>query len=270
MERLVGGSLVRNLVVHLRKGEETDVDAVSRLCHTVGTRVVRPLAETLVAEDNARAIRRLRELLFGFGAAGRESVERLKLSPNPAVRRTAIDLLRMFGGDDALAELTTMLEDADPQVQREAVRAIVHTGSPQAFSVLQHALMSGGAGGSILQELLAMRDDRVVPLLCSILTRTIPRGSAVETHAQIIEALGSLGDHPESARALRMVLYRGQWWAPFRTAALRKAAAAALRRIGTPATLGILDEAAKTGSRRVRTVARAHARTTASRQREHV
>ena len=270
MTALVGGALVRNLVVHLRKGDNFDTEPVSRLCHTVGTPIVPRLTEALVHEDNTRAIRRLRELLFGFGAAGRESAERLKLSPNPAVRRTAIDLLRMFGGEEALAELTTMLEDADPQVQREAVRAIVHTGSAEAFAVLQRALTSGDAGSAILQELLGMRDDRVVPLLCSVLARDTPRGSTVETHAQIIDALGGLGDHADSARALRTVLHRGQWWAPLRTAALRKAAAGALRRIGTPATLAILEDTAKTGNRRVRAIARAHTRVAQPRQRQHV
>ena len=260
LDAMMSGALVRHLVAHLRKAEDADVEPISRLCHTVGTRIVRPLAEVLVSEDNTRSVRRLRELLFGFGAAGRESVERLKLSPNPAVRRTAIDLLRMFGGAEALTELTSMLEDADPQVQREAVRAIVHMGSPDAFAILQRALTSGAASSTILQELMGMRDDRVVPLLCSVLTREMPRGPAVDTHAQIIEALSGLGDHAESARALREVLYRGQWWAPFRTAALRKAAAVALRRIGTPATIGILEEAARTGSRGVRNVARLHAR----------
>jgi HEAT repeat protein len=270
MDKLAAGPLVRNLVVHLRKAEDSDIEPVGPLCRTLGARIVRPLAEALVSEENPRAMRRLRELLVGFGAAGRESVERLKLSPNPAVRRTAIDLLRIFGGEEALIELATMLEDADPQVQREAVRAIVHTGSPEAFSVLQRALARGDAGDGILQELLGMRDDRVVPLLCSVLTRQIPRGPAVETHAQILEALGGFGDHADSARALREVLHRGQWWAPLRTAALRKAAAAALRRIGTPATLGILEEASRTGSRRVRSVARAHVRMTPPRQRQHV
>ena len=37
-----------------------------------------------------------------FGRAGRDTVEQLKLSANPAARRTAIDLLRMFGGQEAL------------------------------------------------------------------------------------------------------------------------------------------------------------------------
>jgi hypothetical protein len=266
-DHLAGGAMVRNLVVHLRKApEDADMEPVSLLCHSVGTRIVRPLAESLASEDNPRAVRRLRDLLFGFGAAGRESVEPLKLSANPAVRRTAIDLLRMFGGREALAELTTMLEDADPQVQREAVRAIILTGSAEASAVLRRALITGGASDAILQELLGMRDERVVPLLCSVLTREVPRGAAVETHAQIIETLGNLGDHAESAETLRVVLHRGQWWAPYRTAALRKAAAAALRRIGSTTTLGILDEAARTGNRGVRNIARMHTRGALSRQ----
>jgi hypothetical protein len=77
-------------------------------------------------------------------------------------------------------------------------------------------------------------------------------------HAQIIEALGALRAHPESARALKLALYRGEWWAPFRTAGLRQAAAAALRRINTPDSLAVLEEAAAQGSPGVRKVARAH------------
>ena len=55
-----------------------------------------------------------RALLLSFGAAGRRSVEQLKNSPNPAVRRTAITLLRRAGGQEALLELASMLGDARP------------------------------------------------------------------------------------------------------------------------------------------------------------
>jgi hypothetical protein len=86
----------------LRKADDAAVETFNRLCHTIGPAVVRPLAIALAAEENNRAIRRLRELLLAFGAAGRQSVEQLKHSPNPAVRRMAIDLLRVFGGSEAL------------------------------------------------------------------------------------------------------------------------------------------------------------------------
>lgn len=268
VDALAGGPLARHLAVHLRTLDDAEVEPLSRLCRTIGTRIVKPLAEVLVAEENVRAVRRLRELLFGFGAAGRESVERLKLSPNPAVRRTAIDLLRMFGGQEALSELATMLEDADPQVQREAIRAIVATGSEQALAVLGRALTAGRSRMTILHELIGIRDERVVPLFCSVLGNSTPRGPLVEIHAQIMEALGGLGEHAESTRSLRAALYRGEWWAPYRTAALRRAAAAALRRINTPSTLAVLEEAARAGSRGVRNAARPHVRAAAQRERQ--
>ncbi|MBI4265925.1 MAG: HEAT repeat domain-containing protein [Acidobacteria bacterium] len=260
IDALAGGPLVRHVVLHLRKVDDREVERFSRVCHTIGPRVIRPLAEALAAEENNRAIRRLRELLLDFGAAGRHSVEQLKNSPNPAVRRTAIDLLRVFGGREALPELASMLDDADPQVQREAIRAIVQIGTEEAYAVLERALVAGSASReTILQQLIGLRDDKAVPLLCYVLNHSAPRGRLVAVHVQIIEALSGLSMHPESTRTLRTVLYRGDWWAPFRTAALRQAAAAALRRIGTADTLAVLNEAASSGSRGVRNAARPHA-----------
>jgi hypothetical protein len=256
--KLTAGQIVRHIVFHLRKTE--DVEPLSRLAHTLGASVVRPLAIALAAEENSRAIRHLRELLLGFGAAGRQSVEQLKTSPNPAVRRMAIDLMRVFGGREALPELASMLDDADPQVQRESIRAIVQIGTEEAFAILEKALVGGAASrDTILQQLIGQRDDKAIPLLCYVLNHTSPRGKLVSVHAQIIEALGSLPAHKESTRTLRNILYRGEWWAPFRTAALRHAAAAALRHIGAPEALAVLQEAASRGSRGVRAAAKKYA-----------
>jgi HEAT repeat protein len=257
LSKLAAGQIVRHIVFHLRKADDAAVVAFNRVCHTIGPSVVRPLAIALAAEENNRAIRRLRELLLAFGAAGRQSVEQLKHSPNPAVRRMAIDLLRVFGGSEALPELASMLDDADPQVQRESIRAIVQIGTDEAFAVLQQALVGGSASrDTILQQLIGLRDDKAVPLLCYVLNHTSPRGKMTTVHAQIIDALGSLTVHPESTRTLRTILYRGEWWAPLRTATLRQASAAALRQIGRPETLAILEDAAARGSRGVRAAAR--------------
>jgi HEAT repeat protein len=257
LNKLAGGAIIRHLVFHLRKADDAALEAFNRLCHTIGPSVVRPLAMALAAEENNRAIRRLRELLLAFGAAGRQSVEQLKHSPNPAVRRMAIDLLRVFGGSEALPELASMLDDADPQVQRESIRAIVQIGTDDAFAVLQQALVGGSASrDTILQQLIGLRDDKAVPLLCYVLNHTSPRGKMADVHAQIIDALGSLTVHAESTRTLRTILYRGEWWAPLRTAALRQAAASALRQLGRPETFAILEDAATRGSRGVRAAAR--------------
>jgi HEAT repeat protein len=233
------------------------VEFLNRLCHTIGAGVVRPLAELLAVEENPRATRRLRELLLGFGAAGRQSVEKLKNSPNPAVRRTAIDLLRVFGGQEALPELVSMLNDADPQVQRESIRAIVQIGTNNAYAVLQRALVSkSSTRETVLQELLGLRDDKAAPLLCYVLKQTQPTGRFLKVHLDMIDALGNLRGHPESIRTLKHVLYSGSIWTPFKTAAMRRGAASALKRIGSAEATAVLDEAIAKGSRGVRSAAK--------------
>jgi HEAT repeat protein len=268
-EHLAAGPLVRHIVLHLRKADEASTSLVARLCHTIGAGVVRPLAEALAVEDHHKAIRALREILLDFGAAGRQSVEQLKSSSNPAVRRTAIDLLRVFGGDEALPELASMLGDADPQVQREAIRAIVQIGTQDAYAVLERALLAGTAAReTLVQQLIGLREDKAAPLLCYVLKHTQPRGKLAKAHADIIDALGALKAHPESTRTLKHVLHRGDWWAPFKTAALREAAASALVRMGSPDAAAVLEEAARTGSRSVRRIARAKAAMVGRRERE--
>jgi hypothetical protein len=269
MERLTAGPLVRHIVLQLRKVDDRDVESFTALCHTLGPAVVRPLAEALASEENNRAVRRLRELLVSFGAAGRSSVEQLKNSRNPAVRRTAIDLLRVFGGREALPELASMLDDADPQVQRDSIRAIVQIATEEAYAVLERALQ-GKSRDAILEQLISLRDDKAIPLLCHVLNHTQPSGRMVNAHLGIIDALGSLSAHPKSTETLKKVLYSGAWWAPFRTAALRQAAATALRRAGGPEAAAVLEEAAASGPRGVRNVARTQVgmvRTTPPRER---
>lgn len=256
LEKLAAGPLIRHVVTHLRKVDEREVEPFNRLCHTLGPIVVRPLAEAIATEENNRALRRMRELLLGFGAAGRQFVEQLKNSQNPAVRRTAIDLLRVFGGREALPELASMLDDADPQVQREAIRAIVQIGTEEAYAVLERAL-AGSTRDAVLQQLIALRDDKAVPLLCYVLQHTNPRGRMVNVHLGIIDALGGLAASAESTATLRNALYSGDWWAPFRTSAVRQAAAASLRRIGGPEAAAVLEEAAASANRGVRRIARA-------------
>ena len=257
LDTLAQGSFARHVITQFRKAGDADVQALTRLCQMIGPRLVLPFAEALSTEDHTHTIRRIRELLISFGAEGRRAVEPLKNSTKPAVRRTAVDLLRIFGGNDALRELSLLLNDADPQVQRDAVRAILQIGTPEAFAVIDHGCDTGDTARElIVREVIGLRDSRAVPSLAAVLTATLPRGTMVALHEAIIDALAGLGAHDGSTAALRTALDRGEWWAPRRTARLRKAAAAALRRIGSPETLAALEDATRAASRGVRNAAR--------------
>jgi HEAT repeat protein len=256
-DMLAAGPMLRHITTNLASMDEAQFERVKTMCVSLGEVLVRPLAEALSTEDRSVTRERLTAVLIAFGPAGRRQVERLKSSQNPAVRRTAIYLLREFGGTDALPDLTELLDDNEPQVQREAVRAIMNIGNERAFRVLEQALVTGSETSreAIMRSLGAVRDERAAPLFAYILAHVDHRGRLSSIYARAIEALGTLKD-PEGIPALKNALYRGEWWAPRRSAALRRSAAAALARVGTPDATAVLEEAVKRGSRGVRAAAR--------------
>jgi HEAT repeat protein len=132
-------------------------------------------------------------------------------------------------------------------------------GTAKAYEVLGQALATGTEPSreAIMQSLALVRDERATPLFSYILNHLDHRGQLGSIYARAIEALGALKD-PEGVPALTSALYRGEWWAPRRTAALRRAAAAALGQIGSPQAIEALEEAAEAGPRGVRSAVRSH------------
>ncbi len=257
VRQLAAGPSMRHMVSHLDGVDEAQFRRIKSLSSMVGDVMVRPLAETLSTEERARTRERLTAILLSFGAAGRKEVEQLKSSPNPAVRRTAIYLLREFGGTEALPDLTELLDDAEPVVQREAVRAILTLGTRESYRVLEQALVSGTHRSRevIMQAVASHREETAAPLLVYILEHVSHRGALGWVYARAIDLLGQLRD-TDSIPALTAALHRGEWWAPRRTATLRRAAAAALARVGDDEAVAVLNNASKHGSLGVRAAAR--------------
>jgi hypothetical protein len=255
---LVNGAMMNHLTSHLRTVDDRAFEQIKTLSYLVGPSVIKPLAEALSSEKRTATRQRLTQLLLGFGAAGRQSVEQLKSSPNAAVRRTAIYLLREFGGSEALPDLATLLDDREPQIQREAVRAILMIGTEEAYGELQKALATGTdqTREALTGALVAMRNERAIPLFEYIVRKIDRKGPLRAVYLRAIESLGALhADH--AVELLKEALYPGEWWRPFRTAEVRRSVAASLRQIGTPEALHVLEEAAELGPRGVRAAVRA-------------
>jgi HEAT repeat protein len=109
-----------------------------------------------------------------------------------------------------------------------------------------------------MHSLSTIRDERAAPIFVHILNHVDHRGELGTLYLRAVEALGAL-KIAEGIPALKEALYRGEWWAPGRTASIRNAAAAALALIGTPEANEVLDEALRSGPRRVRASVRAQA-----------
>jgi len=257
LERVGRGGMVRQAGKQLRTADEDAYQRFKRLSHAIGPAAIPALAEALSTEQDARGRRRLRDILVGFGAAGRESVQQLMNAANWEVRRTAAFLLREFGGAEGLKELIPLLTDTEPLVQREAIQAIVMNGSDAASKILLQTLKTttGRPHETLIAELGTMRDEKAAPLF-SYLVRHVDRKAFPGVYAGSVEALGMIGG-PEAVEALKHALQQGDWMSPFQNRRLRAAAAQALRRIGTPAAVAALQDAAARGPRGVRAAARA-------------
>ena len=258
LARLADGVMMTHVVTHLRSVDEAAVEQLKQLCYMVGPSIVKTLAEALAVEKRAVARQRFTQILLGFGAAGKNAVEQLRGSANPAVRRTAIYLLREFGGSDALPDLTTLLDDTEPHVQREAVRAILSIGSEEAYAELQRALATGSnqTREVLTTALVAMRSERAIPLFEYIVRKLDRKGPLRSVYLRAVESLGALkAEH--TVDLLKDALYAGEWWAPWRTAELRRTVAAALRQIGTPEAQAVLQKRNDSGPRGVRAAIRA-------------
>jgi hypothetical protein len=256
LQKLSRSALTRHALQELREGDEGRSAVVARLCHALGPAVVGVLAETWSTERDARTRGRLRDIVIGFGARGRESVQQLMSAADWEVRRAAVHLLREFGGADDLPALEVLLEDADPRVRRDAFESLAFWGGPQGHELLLKRLGSPDSRvrKATIDELSRLRDARAVPLLCHAVT-TLEPGRAPGLYLSAIDALGRFGG-PDAVGALRVALHRGEWWAPVRTRSCRAAAAAALRAIRTPEAHEALRSASSQGARGVRAAAR--------------
>ena len=257
LERFGRSTMLKHVAAYLRSADDAAFERFQRLVHAIGTPVIQPLAETLATEQDARARRRLRDVLVGFGAKGRDVVQQLMSAPNWEVRRTAAFLLREFGGSEGLRELVPLLTDSEPLVQREAVQGLVFNGSAEAATILINALhaASGRTRQTLVTELTSIRDPKAAPIFCHVV-RKLNYAKLPQVYFAAVEALSTFTE-PDAVDALKSALYRGEWWAPLRTRRMRAAAAAALRRIGTPPALDVLRTAAASGSRGTRSAARA-------------
>jgi HEAT repeat protein len=258
LDRLVTPTTLQHLLVHLATLDDAAFARVRMLCMTMGERLIAPLAEALTHEERPRIRERLTAILMTFGAAGRREADQLRTSPSADVRRTAIHLLREFGGGEAIPYLMNLLHDPEPAVQRDAVRALLATGAPDALAMLQQAIADGPhtTRQAIVQALASGRDERGTPLAAHIVDHVSHRGELGWMYARAVEILGQLRD-PRAIPSLRNALYRGEWWAPRRNATLRRAAALALTRLAAPEATEVLLEAAAHGPRGVRRAAAA-------------
>ena len=258
VDAVVTSTTMRYVASHLDTTDQAVVAAARRFCLALGTAVVGPLAEALSVEERDRRRKHLADILLGFGPPGSKVIERLCKSPNPAVRRTAVLLLKDSGTRDVLPELVVLLDDAEAHVQREATRALAELGLDAADAALVSAIERGPerTRSCVLGALRSLAHDDAVRVWSRIVLDTARKGDLWAVHAQAVERLGLLGGRA-AVDALGAVLHARSFRAPFKMAALHRLAIDALARMGTADAVSAIEDAAANGPRWARAAARA-------------
>jgi HEAT repeat protein len=250
-------STMRYVASHLDTIDTAVVDAARRFCLALGTAVVGPLAEALSSEERERRRKHLADILLGFGPPGREVIERLCQSANPAVRRTAVLLLKESGARDVLPELVALLNDSEAHVQREATRALAELGLDAADDALITAIVRGPerTRSCVLGTFRSLSHGDASRVWSRLVVKAPRRGGLWPVHVQGIERLGVLGGRA-AVEALEAVLQARSIRAPFKMAALHRLSIDALARVATPEAVSAIESAAAYGPRWTRAAAR--------------
>ena len=138
-----------------------------------------------------------------------------------------------------------------------ALRTLTELADKQIARAIQTVLRSstGEQRQAVIDALISERDTRVVPMLVRILEESDPLG---RDHRVVLDTLGALkivhtGD---AVRPIDTVMRRKRWFARKKNRALKERAVEVLASSGTDTTREALSQAAKTGDRTLRKIAR--------------
>ena len=262
IDMLLAGPMMQHIVIHLATVEDAQFERIKTLCLALGEVLVRPLAETLrggTARPHARTADRI---LLAFGASAQRTIERLKSSPNAAVRRTAIQLMRAVRGHRRAAR-------SHRAARRQRAAGPARSGARHS----EHRHRQGVSGACSRRSRPEASTRGTPSCSRSAWFATIARRRSLLTSCDNVDHPGRLTSvylraieaarHAERIRRLSPPLSEafnrpGEWWAPRRTSTLRAASAAALARVGTPEAFAVLEDAVANGPRGLRNAARAH------------
>jgi len=239
---------------------EDEARTFAAACARIGPGAIEGLRLHLEQESATPGRQRAAAIVRSYGPRGISRLGPLVGSPNWAAQRNAAELLGATGAPEAVALLQPLLRGRDVRVIAAAVRALATIKDPAAARAVHTALRAatGDQRRAVVDALVAERDARVVPVLVRIVEESDPFGA---DHAIVLETVGALsrvGDD-QAVPTLIALMRRKKLLAPKKGKALKETSLAALRAIQTPAAVRAIDDAARTGDRMLRRLARARA-----------
>lgn len=242
-------------------GDMTEAEAATfgEICRAIGPPATDALRTLLDVEAPTAGRRRATDTIRKFGAAAVTRLAPLLASPHWYARLNAAELLGTIGSSEGVPLLQPLLRGNDPRVMQAAVRALSSIDDPAAARSV-HTVLRAATGDqrhAVVAALVAERDPRVVPVLVRILNESEPFG---EDHQIVLETLAAVGDvgRDEAIAGVAQMMRKKKFFSRRKVRAVKEASLDALRQIGSPAARTAIADAAATGDRLLKALARGY------------
>jgi HEAT repeat protein len=240
-------------------GEMTDAEAAifTDICGRIGAAATDAVKTHLESEDLTVGRARATAIMRRYGARAVGRLGSLVSSKRWQTQRNVAELLGDIGVAEAVPLLQPLLRGQDARVTSAAVRALATIKDPAAARAV-HTVLRAATGEqrrAVVEALVDQRDARVVPVLVRIIEESEPFGA---DHSIVLDSVGALtrvGDD-QAVPALTALMRKKRLLARRKGRALKEGSLAALRAIKTPAAVRAIEDAAKTGDRLLRKLAR--------------
>lgn len=238
--------------------QEQEASLFADICARIGPPATDALKAHLETDAVTPGRTRATAIIRQYGARTVSRLNSVVGSNAWAAQRNAAELLGEIGAPEGVPLLQPLLRGRDARVITAAVRALSNIRDPAAARAV-HTVLRAATGDqrrAVVDALVAQRDARVVPVLVRIIDESEPFGADHAIVLDAIDALTRVGDD-QAVPALATLMRRKKLLARKKGRALKERSLAALRAIKSPAAEGAIQDAAKTGDRLLRKLARA-------------
>jgi HEAT repeat protein len=261
LDGLVATSAFHEAVDLLGDMSDAEASLFASMCTRIGPAATDGLKAQLEAEEMTPGRARATAVIREYGARAAARLAPLVGSKRWAAQRNAAELLGAIGAPEGVPLLQPLLRSADARVTAAAARALASINDPAAARAVHTALRAatGDQRRAVVDALVAERDARVVPVLVRILDESDPFGADHAIVLETLDAVGRVGPllNDQAVAALSALMKKKKLLARRKVKAVRERSLAALRAIKTPGAARAIDEAARTGDRMLRRLARA-------------
>jgi len=220
--------------------------AVQHILAYFGTKVLEPLLDRLIEEEDSRNRHFMLEVLRYQPPEALPNLLPFLKDNRWYVVRNVILILGEIRHQAALPSLLKMLGHPDTRVRREALRAITRIGGSQAGKILIRVVERGDPhlGRLALMSMGSMEDPAVIDFLLALAKgeRLDELELDEDVRLDAIKSLGQIGS-PSIIPTLVDLLQTRKLWRRNEHEQVRVAAAKALGDIGDPAVVAILEQA---------------------------